>query len=132
MKFQPKLLMIFFLLLTFLSLEKEVKVFGQTDSNNLKNQNEVVTLLQQTAASIHTGNFSEAEKTIRRAVKIAPNNSDAHNLFGIVLDQLGNQIEAEKEFRNAIRLNSKAVSPLANLGVLLAKNKRQIRSNKNI
>ena len=56
---------------------------------------------------------------------IAPQNADAHNLLGIVFGELGKSADAEREYKTAIRLNPKAVPPRANLGVLLAKNKRQ-------
>src|SRR5688572_13234155 len=125
MTLQPKLKILapIFLLITFFSGTTEL--LSQTNSSLSKSQSEVISLLQQTAGLIQNGKFTEAETLIRRAVTIAPSNADAHNLLGVVLDRLGKMPEAEKAYRTAIRLNPKAVSPLANLGVLLAKTNRQ-------
>src|SRR5215216_4926657 len=99
----------------FLILLAAITVFAQpTDVNKL---------LQESAALIQAGKFAEAEPLLQKATASYPKNPDAHNLFGIVLDELGKPILAEREYRTASRLNPKAVSPLANLGVLLAKNK---------
>ncbi len=87
-------------------------------------ERDVTALLQESAALIQSGKFADAEPILQRSVKIAPENADAHNLLGIVLDQLNRSADAEREYRTAIRLNPKAVSPLANLGILLAKEKR--------
>ena len=84
----------------------------------------VIELLRESAALIEAGKFSEAEPLLRRAASIAPKNSDARNLLGIVFDQQGRFAEAEKSYRAALELNPKAVSPLANLGVLLARSKK--------
>lgn len=95
-----------------------------TASTSFSQEKDVVALLQESAALIQSGKFGDAEPILQRSVKIAPENSDAHNLLGIVLDQLNRVADAEREYRTAIRLNPKAVSPLANLGILLAKQKR--------
>ena len=96
-----------------------------TSIPSLAQQNEVVKLLQESATLIQNGKFSDAEPLLRRSVKTTPENPDAHNLLGIVLDQLGKPAEAEREYRIAIRLNPKSISPRANLGILLAKSNRQ-------
>ncbi|HQU82348.1 MAG TPA: tetratricopeptide repeat protein [Pyrinomonadaceae bacterium] len=93
-------------------------------SVNIFAQN-VAEQLREAAANLQNNQFDEAEKILRRVIKSAPANSDAHNLLGIVLDQKSNFAEAEKEYRQAVKLNPKAVSPLANLGILLAKTKRE-------
>ena len=77
---------------------------------------------------MQTGNFAEAEKILLQAEKLAPSNSDVHNLLGIICDQKGDFKQAETRYRTAIRLSPKAVSPLANLGVLLARTKREKES----
>ena len=56
----------------------------------------IIKLLQESAALIQAGNFSEAEPRLRRAVSIAPTNSDAHNLLGIVFDQQGKMLASAK------------------------------------
>jgi len=96
-----------------------------TSITSLAQQNEVIKLLQESAALIQDGKFGDAEPLLRNSVRTSPENPDAHNLLGIVLDQLGKPAEAEREYRTAIRLNPKSISPRANLGILLAKGKRQ-------
>jgi len=82
-------------------------------------------LLTEAANYLQTGNFAEAEKILLEARKSAPTNADVHNLLGIIYDQKSDFAKAEISYRAAIRLNPKAVSPLANLGILLAKTKRE-------
>jgi tetratricopeptide (TPR) repeat protein len=55
---------------------------------------------------------------------LAPRNPDAHNLLGIIFDQRNDFLAAEREYRAALRLNPDLISPLANLGVLLARTQR--------
>ena len=81
--------------------------------------------LSEAANCLQTGDFDQAEKILLKAKTSAPNNSDVHNLLGIIYDQKNSFKAAEIEYRTAIRLNPKAVSPLANLGVLLAKTTRE-------
>jgi tetratricopeptide (TPR) repeat protein len=122
---QPKSQILAPIFLLFTLFSGMAESFGQTNSSLPKSQTEVISLLQQTAGLIQNGKFTEAETVIRRAVTIAPNNADAHNLLGVVLDQKGSTAEAERAYRQALKINPKGVSPLANLGVLLAKSKRE-------
>jgi len=91
---------------------------------SVSQEKDVVLLLQESAALIQSGRFGDARPLLEQSVKLAPENSDAHNLLGIVLDQLEMTAEAEREYRTAIRLSPETVSPRANLGVLMAKKKR--------
>ena len=57
-------------------------------------------------------NFAEAEKELKRAIELNPNNSIAHQYYGGFLTQLGRHAEAESEFRKASELDP--LSPVAN------------------
>ena len=85
----------------------------------------VTTELRRAADLLQSGNLDEAEPILHRVLASNPNNADAHNLLGVILDQRGKTAEAEREYRAALRLNSNHVSAMANLGVLLARSKRE-------
>src|SRR5882724_2361760 len=85
---------------------------------------DIASLLHEAALLLQAGKLDEAEPLVRRAVAEAPSNADAHNLLGVILDQRGNMAQAEREYRIALRLNPNGVSATANLGVLLARSKR--------
>src|SRR6185503_17154286 len=85
---------------------------------------QAISELREAASLLESGRAAEAEPLLRRVLLASPNNSDAHNLLGIVLDQAGKTAEAEREYRAAIRLNPSGVSALANLGVLFARTSR--------
>jgi Flp pilus assembly protein TadD len=50
------------------------------------------------------GKFDEAEQAYRQALVIEPDNINAHNSLGIILDRLGLQQEALKEFRLSLSI----------------------------
>ena len=56
----------------------------RTDADN----ENVVNLLREAAQLMQTGRVAEAEVILRRAVAAAPRNADAHNLLGIVLNNI--------------------------------------------
>ena len=85
---------------------------------------DIASELRQAAELLQSGKLEQAEPILRRLIVTNPNNFDAHNLLGIVLDQSGRAAEAEREYRFAIRLKPNGVSALANLGVLLARTNR--------
>src|SRR5436309_5106441 len=68
-------------------------------------QAETAALLRQAVALLQAGKLDEAEPLVRRALGNAPQNPDAHNLLGAILDQRGRSTEAEREYREALRLN---------------------------
>jgi len=63
--------------------------------------------------------YEEAEKEYRVAIRINPNDAEAHNNLGILLKNLKHYEEAEKEYREAIRINPNYAEAHNNLGVLL-------------
>ena len=85
----------------------------------------VTTELRRAADLLQSGNLDEAEPILHRVLASNPNNADAHNLLGVILDQRGKTAEAEREYRAALRLNPNHISALANLGVLLAHSQRE-------
>jgi tetratricopeptide (TPR) repeat protein len=93
-------------------------------NNAAQDNNESALLLREAAGLLQAGRLDAAEPLVRRAIMLAPENADAHNLLGAILDQRGTAREAEHEYRTALRLNPKAVGAFANLGVLLARTHR--------
>ncbi len=81
--------------------------------------------LSEAAGFLQSGDFSAAEKILLQARRSSPNNSDVHNLLGIIYDQKSDFVSAEREYRTSIRLSAKAISPLANLGILLSRTGRE-------
>src|SRR5256885_10641092 len=88
-------------------------------------QAEPAALLRQAVALLQAGRLDEAEPLVRRALNNAPQNPDAHNLLGAILDQRGRSTEAEREYREALRLNPSSITAQANLGVLYARSHRR-------
>src|SRR2546422_5053034 len=80
--------------------------------------------LREAASLLEQGRPGEAEPILRQVLLATPRNPDAHNLLGIILDQRGQFKDAELEYRAALQLNPNGISPLANLGVLLARTGR--------
>src|SRR5690349_24965638 len=76
-------------------------------------RDEVEKLLQEAAALLQSRKPSEAEPLLRRALLLAPQNADAHNLLGIVLDQGNKVAESESEYRAALRFNPNLISARA-------------------
>jgi tetratricopeptide (TPR) repeat protein len=100
-----------------------IKRSDKTEAATQDNR-DAASLLREAAGLLQAGRLDAAEPLVRRAVRLAPENADAHNLLGAILDQHGKSQEAEREYRTALRLNPKAAGALANLGVLLARTQR--------
>jgi len=86
--------------------------------------NTAILQVAEAASLLKAGRLDEAERILRGVIVATPQNPDAHNLLGIVLDQREQFKAAEQEYREALRLNPSLISPLANLGVLLARTER--------
>ena len=50
------------------------------------------------------GEYEEAEKEIRKAIELEPENARYHDSLGVTLDEMGKYEEAEKETRKALEL----------------------------
>src|SRR5687767_11923217 len=89
-------------------------------SDSVVSRETVTSQLREAARLLGLGKPDDAEPILRQVISITPRNPDAHNLLGTILDHRGKFNDAEREYRKALRLNPNIVSPLANLGVLLA------------
>ena len=79
----------------------------------------------------NTNRVTEAEKTIKRAIKIAPNNSDLWNQLGVIqIYPKPNVKKAEKSFKTAIELNPKNDSAWNNLANLQKHNSRHAEAER--
>ena len=68
--------------------------------------------------------MKEAEKECREAIKINPNDADAHLELGIILHEAERMKEAEKEYRKAIKIKKDFAVAHYNLGNILSLTKR--------
>jgi len=70
------------------------------------------------------GQYDRAERVCRQIVERRPNQPDAFNVLGVILNAKGDRVEAAKMIRRAILLNGGIASYYANLGEVerLAKN----------
>jgi len=66
-----------------------------------------------------SGRILEGVVAMEKAVKLAPNDSEAHNNLGNTLRELGRLDEAEANYKQAIALKPDYAAPLSNLGVTL-------------
>lgn len=93
---------------------------------NLKKQKEkerrrARKLADEAWQAVEDGNLNLAEKIIRRAVDVQPDNPVLWNDQGAILLQIGNEDEAEKSFRNALRMAPTFAEAHAQLAALRAK-----------
>lgn len=68
---------------------------------------------------IQKGDYLNAEKELKEAIKINVNYPEAHFELGRVLYTLGKYEEAEKEYKEAIKIDPNFIPPYINLGWLL-------------
>jgi DNA-binding winged helix-turn-helix (wHTH) protein/TolB-like protein/lipoprotein NlpI len=54
---------------------------------------------------IYDWDWKKAENTLKKAVEISPNNSNARNSYGVLLNRLGRYEEADVQIRKAVELN---------------------------
>ena len=73
-------------------------------------------VLQKVAADYQQGKISEAERTLRAALKQAPRDPAALSLLGVILDSQKRFVEAERQYKQALVLAPRSASLLNNLG----------------
>jgi tetratricopeptide (TPR) repeat protein len=64
------------------------------------------------------GNLTEAEPALRHAIKIAPENSLAHNQLGNVYLMMKRQMDAYRHYKDAVRFDSNNWEAVFNLAIL--------------
>ena len=67
----------------------------------------------------HEGLFEVAERSLRRATRLAPERPDLHAALGIVLYERGNYDEAAESFGTALTINPKHEDALLGMGTTL-------------
>jgi len=75
--------------------------------------------LQRAKKYYEEGNYKEAEKELREAIKINPNSVEAHWQLGSILHVLGRYEEAEKEYKEVIKIKPNFAPVYYNLSKLL-------------
>lgn len=68
-----------------------------------------------------TQRYTEALENFRRALELAPEDPEYHNLLGQTYDELGQPVEAEQSLRRAIKIDGNYALGHYDLGVVLAK-----------
>jgi Flp pilus assembly protein TadD len=71
------------------------------------------------------GKYKQAERVCRQVIEARPANADAHNIFGVCLNALGQTTEAIAALRRAVKLAPTAASIHANLGEVLRQTGQQ-------
>ncbi|MGA2606995.1 MAG: tetratricopeptide repeat protein [Terriglobia bacterium] len=97
--------------LVILLLSSFSALLGQSAENELPRN-----VLQQAASEFQTGKVSEAEQTLRRALKQAPRDPTALGLLGVILDAQKRYDEAESAYQQALALAPGSPALLNNLG----------------
>jgi hypothetical protein len=63
--------------------------------------------------------LEETERALQKAIRLYPQNAEAHYILGVLLKERGRFEEAERAFQEAIRLNLQNAEAQYNLGVSL-------------
>jgi eukaryotic-like serine/threonine-protein kinase len=67
--------------------------------------------------NFYVGEWAEAERDFKRALALAPNDAQAHSLYGYYLSALGRHDEAKAEMKRALELDP--LSPIINVSMCL-------------
>ena len=94
---------------------------GQTTADETQRLHRVQALYQAAQKLERDGQWTEAEKTWREALSLAPDDARAWTNLGVVLNRQGRTNEAIDAWRRAIDLNRKLAGPHLNLGLTLVK-----------
>ncbi len=91
---------------------------AQTKSSAVKNQ-KIENLLAESTAALQTGDFIRAKTILQKVLAIAPRNSAANTLAGIVADRENDLAKAEKHFALAAKIAPNAPETRNNYGAIL-------------
>jgi len=72
-------------------------------------------LAAEGARRVKRGDFAGAERLLREAVNLAPEDASAHSTLGVVLARTGRLDEAEGEFAEAVRRDPRNAGFASNL-----------------
>ena len=72
-------------------------------------------------ALLKKGQIDEAIRQYQEAIRLKPDDADAHNNLGVALGQKGQIDEAIRQFQEALRLNPDHADAHYNLGAALGK-----------
>ncbi len=101
-----------------------LKPFVNGRDGSIRDNAEPIMLNEYAAANIEAGNYKMAEDALNKVLedkKAASFQSDAYNLFGIVLDAKGQHKDAEEYYRQALDgWKGDPTSVMNNLGLCLA------------
>jgi Flp pilus assembly protein TadD len=78
----------------------------------------------QAALHIESGDLDQAERAIRAAMKLEPDNASLHNNLGYISMKKGKLEDAEARFRRAVDLDGTYPEFRLNLGMMLALSKK--------
>src|SRR5947209_18251960 len=80
----------------------------------------VETLLEQASALCQTGNFPEAEQTLRQILEIEPRHFESLHVLGAVCSQVGNHAEALRHIDAALQVDAQSAVVHNSRGNVLA------------
>lgn len=86
-------------------------------------------LLQLGGLYILKKKLNEAEKTLKKAVLLSPNNSSVHDNLGIVYSEKGSYNKAIRKFEKAIQLNPNSADAYFNLYLVYRKKRKTRKMN---
>jgi len=80
---------------------------------------EASALLSRAASQMDAGEYARAERLVRDALVLAPENPEAYNLLGLALKNQGRPEEAVSAYRRAVELDPGFSAAMNNLAVAL-------------
>jgi len=80
---------------------------------------------------IQMGKTDEAKANLERQLKEDPNNTNYHFIYGVLLEESGDQAGAVEAYRNAIKVDANNYNANFNLGVMLINEATEIIKERN-
>lgn len=104
----------------------EIQNLEEVESSNFERTEN----LESANKSYEAGDLEKAEEEYLNVIKNNPNNSEAHNNYGCLLEQLEKYDEAEIEFKKAVNLDENNSKAHNNLATLLGKSEKYVEAEK--